>query len=118
MLAALRVAAGGCAPPIASAARRGREVARSGRESRLASRTGKQGLPSCGDVNRPGFAGGQFAWVTPPWRGPQAEHSSAPRPRQAGCCRSAREEGGWYGSGPTPRGGNERVPFLALGRGG
>src|SRR4051812_23442621 len=49
MLAALRVAAGGCAPPIASAARRGRGVARSGRESRLTSRTGKQGLAGCSD---------------------------------------------------------------------
>src|SRR3954468_18639312 len=44
MLAALRVAAGGCPPLIAAAVRRGREAARSGRESRVASRTGKHGL--------------------------------------------------------------------------
>ncbi|MBL6082591.1 hypothetical protein JMJ56_32005, partial [Belnapia sp. T18] len=25
-------------------------------------------------VNRPGFAGGWFTWVTPPWRVPRAEH--------------------------------------------
>src|SRR3954467_14994159 len=49
MLAALRVAAGGCAPPITSTARRGRARARSGRESRFASRTGKRGLGRCGD---------------------------------------------------------------------
>src|SRR3712207_7789997 len=42
MLALLRVAAAGCAPPIASAARRGRGLARSGRESRSVGRTGKQ----------------------------------------------------------------------------
>ena len=44
MLAALRVAAGGSAPPIPSAARQGQRTARSGRESRPARRTGKQGL--------------------------------------------------------------------------
>jgi hypothetical protein len=44
MLAALRVAAGGSAPPIPSAARQGSGTARSGRESRPACRTGKQGL--------------------------------------------------------------------------
>jgi hypothetical protein len=44
MLAALRVAAGGSAPPIPSAARQGQGRARSGRESRSACRTGKQGL--------------------------------------------------------------------------
>src|SRR3954469_1048984 len=44
MLAALRVAAGGSAPPIPSAARQGQGTARSGRESRPACRTGKQGL--------------------------------------------------------------------------
>src|SRR4051812_44593661 len=66
-------------------------------------------------LNRPGFAGGQFAWVTPPWRGPQAEHSSAPRPRQAGCCRSAREDGGFFTRPPPPKGGNPRVSFLGLG---
>src|SRR5215213_1395717 len=49
MLAALRVAAGGCAPSITAAARRGREAARSGRESRLVSRTREQGLGGCGD---------------------------------------------------------------------
>src|SRR4051812_25087062 len=49
MLAALRVAAGGCAPSITAAARRGREAARSGRESRVVSRTREQGLAGCGD---------------------------------------------------------------------
>src|SRR4051812_44498933 len=44
MLAALRVAAGGSAPPIPFAARQGPSTARSGRESRPACRTGKQGL--------------------------------------------------------------------------
>jgi hypothetical protein len=44
MLAALRVAAGGSAPPIPSAARQGQGRARSGRESRPACRTGKQGF--------------------------------------------------------------------------
>src|SRR5919199_1793524 len=48
MLAALRVAAGGCAPSIAAAARHGREIARSGRESRLVGRTREQGLGGCG----------------------------------------------------------------------
>src|SRR3954470_4211399 len=48
MLAALRVAAGGCAPPIAFAARRGREIARSGRESRFVGRTREQGLGGFG----------------------------------------------------------------------
>src|SRR5689334_12137338 len=49
MLALLRVAAGGCAPSITAAARRGREAARSGRESRLVSRTREQGLAGCDD---------------------------------------------------------------------
>src|SRR4051794_7376986 len=62
-----------------------------------------------------GFAGGQFAWVTPPWRGPQAEHSSAPRPRQAGCCRSAREDGGCFYRPPPPKGGNPPLSFFGLG---
>jgi len=44
MLALLRVAAGGSAPSITAAARRGGGNARSGRESRLAGRTGKQVL--------------------------------------------------------------------------
>src|SRR4051812_2705900 len=66
-------------------------------------------------LNRPGFAGGRFAWVTSPWRGPQAEHSSAPRPRQVGCCRSAREDGGFFTRPPPPKGGNPRVSFLGLG---
>src|SRR3954465_2615176 len=48
MLAALRVAAGGCAPFIAAAARHGREIARSGRESRLVGGTREQGLGGCG----------------------------------------------------------------------
>jgi len=39
---ALRVAPGGSAPPISFVARRGAGVARSGRESRFADRTGKQ----------------------------------------------------------------------------
>src|ERR1700728_2316896 len=42
--AALRVAAGGSAPPISCVALRGLGAARSGRESRLADRTGKQDL--------------------------------------------------------------------------
>src|SRR5208283_2399801 len=41
---ALRVAAGGSAPPISFVALRGPGAARSGRESRLAGRTGKQDL--------------------------------------------------------------------------
>ena len=41
---ALRVAPGGSAPPILYVARRGFGHARSGRESRLAGRTGKQAL--------------------------------------------------------------------------
>ena len=41
MLAALRVTAGGSAPPISCVVRRGLGAARSGRESRLADRTGK-----------------------------------------------------------------------------
>ena len=41
---ALRVAAGGSAPPISFVARRGLGTARSGRESRLSDRTGKQDL--------------------------------------------------------------------------
>src|SRR4051812_36855337 len=49
MLAALRVAAGGCAPSITAAARRGREAARSGRESRSVGRTREQGLHGAGD---------------------------------------------------------------------
>src|SRR5208283_5121793 len=40
----LRVAAGGSAPPISFVAPRGLGTARSGRESRLADRTGKQDL--------------------------------------------------------------------------
>src|SRR5689334_12681257 len=44
MLAALCVAAGGCAPLITCAARRGVSAARSGRESRPAGRTGKLDL--------------------------------------------------------------------------
>src|SRR5918993_4907152 len=49
MLAALRVAAGGRAPPVTAAARRGRGNARSGRESRPISRTGKQSAGRRGD---------------------------------------------------------------------
>jgi hypothetical protein len=41
---ALRVAAGGSAPPVSFVARRGLGTARSGRESRLSDRTGKQDL--------------------------------------------------------------------------
>ena len=41
---ALRVAPGGSAPPFPSVARRGLGGARSGRESRLADRTGKRDL--------------------------------------------------------------------------
>ena len=41
---ALRVAPGGSAPPIPSVARCDSASARSGRESRLADRTGKRGL--------------------------------------------------------------------------
>src|SRR5215217_5350328 len=48
MLAALRVAAGGCAPSITAAARRGGGDARSGRESRSASRTREHGLGDAG----------------------------------------------------------------------
>src|SRR5215213_7624294 len=54
MLAALRVAAGGYGwsalqpNSIAAAARRGREIARSGRESRFVGRTREQGLGGCG----------------------------------------------------------------------
>src|SRR3712207_1898887 len=44
MLALLRAAAAGCAPPIGAAARRGQDGVRSGRESRCASRTGEQGF--------------------------------------------------------------------------
>ena len=44
---ALRVAPGGSAPPIPYVARRGLGVARSGRESRLADRTGKLDLRGC-----------------------------------------------------------------------
>src|SRR5829696_3694739 len=53
MLAALRVAAGGYGwsalqpNSIAAAARRGREIARSGRESRFVGRTREQGLGGC-----------------------------------------------------------------------
>src|SRR4051794_20786566 len=42
MLAMLRVAVGGCAPPIPYVARHGCGGIRSGRESRLADRTGKR----------------------------------------------------------------------------
>src|SRR5215207_3906640 len=48
MLALLRVAAGGCAPSITAAARRDCGRARSGRESRVASRTREQGLAGGG----------------------------------------------------------------------
>ncbi|MGQ9369057.1 IS1/IS1595 family N-terminal zinc-binding domain-containing protein [Azospirillum sp. ST 5-10] len=41
-------------------------------------------------VNRAGFVGGDFAWVTPPWRRPRLEHGSAPRLRREECCRWAR----------------------------
>ena len=44
---ALRVAPGGSAPPISFVARRGLGAARSGRESRLADRTGKLDLRCC-----------------------------------------------------------------------
>jgi hypothetical protein len=44
---ALCVAPGGSAPPISCVARRGLGVARSGRESRLADRTGKLNLCCC-----------------------------------------------------------------------
>ena len=44
---ALRVAPGGSAPPISFVARRGLGAARSGRESRLADRTGKPNLRCC-----------------------------------------------------------------------
>ena len=44
---ALRVALGGCAPSISFVARRGLGAARSGRESRLAERTGKLDLGCC-----------------------------------------------------------------------
>src|SRR5215211_9414803 len=50
MLALRRVAAGGCAPSITAAARRGCGRARSGRESRVASRTREQGLAGGGAV--------------------------------------------------------------------
>src|SRR3954452_22632603 len=42
MLALLRVAAGGCPPPIPSVARQGERMVRSGQESRPADRTGKR----------------------------------------------------------------------------
>ena len=42
MLALLRVAVGGCAPPIPSVARQGEGIVGSGRESRPADRTGKR----------------------------------------------------------------------------
>jgi hypothetical protein len=44
MLASLRVAPGGSAPPNSFVALRGLGAARSGRESRFADRTGKQDL--------------------------------------------------------------------------
>src|ERR1700709_2591329 len=44
---ALRVAAGDCAPPLSFVALRGLGAARSGRESRLADRTGKLDLRGC-----------------------------------------------------------------------
>jgi transposase-like protein len=47
-----------------------------------------------GRVNRPGFAGGWLAWVTPPGRAPQGWRSSALPLRRAGGCRSARAAGG------------------------
>src|SRR3954453_19701398 len=69
-------------------------------------------------VNRPGFAGGRFAWVTPPWRGPQAEHSSAPRPRQGGVCRSARGGPDCCTSPPTRAWRTRPPPCCAKGRAG
>jgi hypothetical protein len=62
---ALRVAPGGSAPPIPSVARRGSGGARSGRESRLADRTGKRVLryrrPDKQVPDRP--PGGGIFWV-------------------------------------------------------
>src|SRR5215213_3804306 len=69
-------------------------------------------------VNRPGFAGGQFAWVTPPWPRPQAGHSNAPRPRPAACCRSARGGGGCCTSPPTRGWQTRRLPCCTMGRAG
>src|SRR5690349_21553912 len=71
-----------------------------------------------GFLNRPGFAGGRFAWVMPPWRDPQAEHSSAPRPRQVGCCRSARGGADCCTSPPTPGWRTRPPPDCAMGRAG
>src|SRR3954468_17241449 len=53
MLALLRVAVGGCAPPIPCVARRGERVVRSGQESRPADRTGKR----------------RWRWRIPPYQG-------------------------------------------------
>src|ERR1700680_4304511 len=52
MLAVLRVVPGGSAPPVPSAARRDGGVARSGRESRCAGRTGKLDFRYCRLDNR------------------------------------------------------------------
>src|SRR5215207_10341204 len=57
MLALLRVAAGGCAPSITAAARRDCGRARSGRESRVASRTREQGLAGGGGAVALGVEG-------------------------------------------------------------
>src|SRR5215216_2675330 len=57
MLALRRVAAGGCAPSITAAARRGCGRARSGRESRVASRTREQGLAGGGGAVALGVEG-------------------------------------------------------------
>ena len=52
MLAALRVAAGGCGLPFPCAARRGLGTVRSGRESRCPDRTGKLAFRRCNTRRR------------------------------------------------------------------
>src|ERR687885_890452 len=46
-------------------------------------------IPAVHGVNRAGFSGGDFVWVTPPWPALPAWHSSVPRLPPAACCRSA-----------------------------